>query len=299
MRKGQWSKSEDQLLIHGIHCYGSQWTKVATCVTTRSADQCAKRWQQSLDPSLDRSEWRDDEDAALLAAVKRLGRHWKDIQEQNLPHRSKNCVKNRYSVLARRNASQLVSYEDSLESSSSDPGTPRQMEANLQYGFTSAPLSYNTTQTSYEQPQLSYASNDGMAPTWSEFNDPDNFLAADYPESHGATSIPSHPTIHPSQVPPSKAEDWNFVQATMGMQQLMQYSAAPPMQFQTYTCPPNHHQPSLYGASSYASPMPQASSSYAPALRPQRQPSQRIGYGQQPRDSVPFGYLHGRKGTDL
>lgn len=52
---------------------------MANCVESRSADreflcinagfeflsniyaECAKRWQQSLDPELDRSEWRDEE----------------------------------------------------------------------------------------------------------------------------------------------------------------------------------------------------------------------------------------------
>jgi hypothetical protein len=52
-----------------------RWTIVASCVGTRSADrqllawvscsvtdqvaECAKRWQQSLNPELDRSEWRE------------------------------------------------------------------------------------------------------------------------------------------------------------------------------------------------------------------------------------------------
>ncbi|CAN9367570.1 unnamed protein product [Alternaria alternata] len=95
LKKGQWSKSEDQLLSRGVQQYGQKWTVVANCVGTRSADQCAKRWQQSLDPDLDRSEWRDSDDAALIDAVQRLGRHWKDIQREHFPGRSKNDIKNR------------------------------------------------------------------------------------------------------------------------------------------------------------------------------------------------------------
>ncbi|KAK7177313.1 DNA-binding protein [Paraphaeosphaeria sporulosa] len=102
LTKGQWSKSEDVQLARGVEQYGQRWTLVANVVGSRSADQCAKRWQQSLDPDLDRSEWRDTDDEILIDAVHRLGRHWKDIQRHHFQGRSKNCIKNRYTVLVRR-----------------------------------------------------------------------------------------------------------------------------------------------------------------------------------------------------
>lgn len=61
LKKGQWARSEDDLLIKAVKQHGQKWTLVATSVTSRSADQCAKRWQQSLDPDLDRSEWLETE----------------------------------------------------------------------------------------------------------------------------------------------------------------------------------------------------------------------------------------------
>ncbi|KAF2732136.1 transcription factor, Myb superfamily [Polyplosphaeria fusca] len=95
LRKGQWSKSEDTQLARGVQRHGQRWVLVAEQIKTRSADQCAKRWQQSLDPDLDRSEWRETEDEILIQAVQKFGRHWKDIQRQCFPTRSKNCIKNR------------------------------------------------------------------------------------------------------------------------------------------------------------------------------------------------------------
>jgi hypothetical protein len=228
LKKGQWSKSEDQLLTQGVHRYGSQWTKVATCVNTRSADQCAKRWQQSLDPRLDRSDWREDEDIALLAAVDRLGRHWKDIQEQYLAHRSKNCVKNRYSVLSRRTATQLVSYDDSVEGSSSDPGTPLQLEINPSFAYTSPQPFYNTPQTSYRYTQHPCPGNNSMSPIWAEFSSSNSFLGAGYPEHYGATSMPTHTSVHPSQVLSSNTNGWNYTQPILGMQ----YSVQPSTSYQ-------------------------------------------------------------------
>ncbi|KAF2245537.1 hypothetical protein BU26DRAFT_433024 [Trematosphaeria pertusa] len=108
LKKGQWSKSEDIQLARGVQQYGQRWTLVANVVGSRSADQCAKRWQQSLDPELDRSEWRDAEDKVLIEAVQKLGRHWKDIQRHHFPGRSKNCIKNRYTVLIRRYQNQGI-----------------------------------------------------------------------------------------------------------------------------------------------------------------------------------------------
>ncbi|KAF2262159.1 hypothetical protein CC78DRAFT_324651 [Lojkania enalia] len=115
LKKGQWARSEDILLSRGVQKYGQRWVLVAEIVQSRSADQCAKRWQQSLDPELDRSEWRESEDKVLIQAVQKLGRHWKDIQRQHFPGRSKNCIKNRYTVLVRRYQNQGISLPDGTD----------------------------------------------------------------------------------------------------------------------------------------------------------------------------------------
>ncbi|THC94255.1 hypothetical protein EYZ11_006264 [Aspergillus tanneri] len=60
-RKGLWAKQEDEQLKKAIAKHGTRWTVVASVVKTRSAEQCAKRWQHSLNPDLDRSEWTESE----------------------------------------------------------------------------------------------------------------------------------------------------------------------------------------------------------------------------------------------
>jgi hypothetical protein len=285
LRKGQWSRSEDQLLTRGVHHYGSQWTKVATCVNSRSADQCAKRWQQSLDPRLDRSDWREHEDADLLAAVERLGRHWKDIQEQYLPHRSKNCVKNRYSVLSRRNATQLTPYDDSVEGSSSDPGTPLQLEGNPSLAYTSSPPLYDTTQTSYGHAEYSYTGHGNMGPTWSGLSNPNEYWAAGY---QNTTPVPTHPIVYPSQVLPSNTDGWSYLYTTMSTQQPSQHSAAPPMQCQTYTYPAQR-QPQSSAAIAYMTSMAQANSQHVPVADSSRRASQQ-DYERHGSGGVPYGW---------
>ncbi|KAJ4168744.1 hypothetical protein NW754_010672 [Fusarium falciforme] len=94
-KKGSWSLSEDEQLLEGVQKFGRQWAMVAKGVETRSADQCAKRWQHCLDPSLDRSEWTGDQDARLVAAVRRYSTNWKDIKKFEFPKRSTTNLKNR------------------------------------------------------------------------------------------------------------------------------------------------------------------------------------------------------------
>lgn len=209
LRKGQWSRAEDQLLTNGVHQYGSRWTLVANCVASRSADQCAKRWQQSLDPRLDHSDWREDEDIALMRAVDRLSRHWKDIQQQYLPHRSKNCIKNRYSVLARRTGMQTILYDDSLTSSSSNPGTPLQIATKLQPTDISMPIGHDVHAPYMQYPMLA-PSDDELSWAW---------LGLDHTPAPAATShhSPYSPPLWPSTLGfaanPSNPSRWTGMAA--------------------------------------------------------------------------------------
>lgn len=296
LKKGQWSSSEDRLLIRGVHRYGSQWTKVATCVSSRSADQCAKRWQQSLDPCLDRSEWRKDEDVALLQAVDRLGRHWKDIQQQHLPHRSKNCIKNRYSVLARRTASSGMPYEDNLGSSPSDPGTPLQLEVGSAFDFTPMQFLDDTAQVIYMQTQMSQTSGNEFSLASAGLDDANIPITASHYEPSGARSCPTYPSLHYSQ------SQWDFGQTALGSQHPVQCttSSIPLMQGNTFS---PHQQPMIPTAFFYATAPTQSPQPTAPLMRP----SGSFTQGQQVRyiyrdavpgaapdtapDTAPFGHL--------
>lgn len=96
LKKGPWGKDEDARLRNGIQKYGYKWTVVAQEVGSRSGDQCAKRWNHSLNPALDRSEWSAIEVQTLIEATKTYGSHWKEIQKKFFPGRSANDVKNRF-----------------------------------------------------------------------------------------------------------------------------------------------------------------------------------------------------------
>lgn len=57
--------------------------------------ECAKRWQQCLDPNIVSATWRPQDVETLLAAVKVHGHKWKTIADEYLPSRSTTDIKNR------------------------------------------------------------------------------------------------------------------------------------------------------------------------------------------------------------
>ncbi|KAL7621046.1 hypothetical protein AAE478_008358 [Parahypoxylon ruwenzoriense] len=128
-RKGPWSAEEDQRLRDAVRKHGTKWNKVSGEVSTRNGDQCWKRWNDSLNPSIDHSPWDTNEDSVLIKAVEAMGRNWSDIVNQFLPGRTALAAKNRYSLLRRRIENAEVgpkgdSNGDASPSPSPSPSTP-------------------------------------------------------------------------------------------------------------------------------------------------------------------------------
>lgn len=60
-RSGMWLPAEDACLREAVTRHGTRWALVAAVVNTRSGDQCAKRWNEKLNPELDHSPWTPEE----------------------------------------------------------------------------------------------------------------------------------------------------------------------------------------------------------------------------------------------
>jgi hypothetical protein len=54
---GTWMPVEDDRLKEAVGKHGPRWVAVATEVGTRNGDQCAKRWNENLNPELDHGSW--------------------------------------------------------------------------------------------------------------------------------------------------------------------------------------------------------------------------------------------------
>ncbi|KAI8378011.1 uncharacterized protein BYT42DRAFT_364731 [Radiomyces spectabilis] len=81
LKKGAWTDEEDQLLREGVVKYPNQWSKIADMLEGRTDDQCAKRWRESLDPSIDRSDWTPEDDKRLMEKYEEFGSQWQKIAQ--------------------------------------------------------------------------------------------------------------------------------------------------------------------------------------------------------------------------
>ncbi|KAL1923663.1 uncharacterized protein VTP21DRAFT_8643 [Calcarisporiella thermophila] len=90
--KGRWSDEETNLLQDAIERYINQrdisgnpipipWHKIAQKIPHRTASQCQSRWEESLNPTVRKGKWTDEEDRLLIAGYHRYGKCWIRVAE--------------------------------------------------------------------------------------------------------------------------------------------------------------------------------------------------------------------------
>ncbi|NWX96864.1 SNPC4 protein, partial [Nothoprocta ornata] len=100
LKRKEWTKEEDRMLADLIQemRVGSHipYKKIAYYMEGRDSTQLIYRWTKSVDPSLKKGPWTPEEDAMLLAAVKKYGaRDWYKIRTE-VPGRSDAQCRDRY-----------------------------------------------------------------------------------------------------------------------------------------------------------------------------------------------------------
>eukprot|EP00924_Labyrinthula_sp_SR-Ha-C_P001608 maker-scaffold_18-snap-gene-3.2-mRNA-1 protein AED:0.00 eAED:0.00 QI:342/1/1/1/1/1/2/96/400 len=110
--KGHWSAEEDKKLLELIQDEKMHsWAMVASQITGRTAKQCRERWSLNLDPSINRSPWKPEEDELLLRLFESMGGKWSEIKT-HFNGRTENAVKTRYKSLARAKAREWTQDQD-------------------------------------------------------------------------------------------------------------------------------------------------------------------------------------------
>uniref|UniRef100_A0A8C9TEJ9 Small nuclear RNA activating complex, polypeptide 4 n=1 Tax=Scleropages formosus TaxID=113540 RepID=A0A8C9TEJ9_SCLFO len=88
LRKGHWSKEEDELLLKAVAKYGMKdWAKIRTEVPGRTDGQCRDRYLDCLKGGVKKGPWSKEEDALLIKLVEKHGvGRWAKISTE-LPNR--------------------------------------------------------------------------------------------------------------------------------------------------------------------------------------------------------------------
>lgn len=84
LKRGRWTEDEDRILLEAYNKMGSVWNKIAQLIPGRTDDQCSKRYNDVLDPSVrDRlREWTKEEDDKLVQLVEQHGTQWRTISSR-------------------------------------------------------------------------------------------------------------------------------------------------------------------------------------------------------------------------
>lgn len=99
LKRGPWSPAEDAKLHLAVSAYGNSWVDVAGMMDGRSNEQCRDRWNERLDPKINREAWTEEEDTLLMSTVGELGEgKWKAVSEK-MGNGRKDSAVSRWSVL--------------------------------------------------------------------------------------------------------------------------------------------------------------------------------------------------------
>ena len=109
LRSGVWGPEEDSLLKQMLLDQKKKWGAIAAAINTafhkgvkvRTGKQCKERWNNHINPLIDRGGWTEAEDLKLLENYKRLGNRWSVIARE-LANRTDSSIKNRVKSLLNR-----------------------------------------------------------------------------------------------------------------------------------------------------------------------------------------------------
>ncbi|KAB2611781.1 R2R3 MYB transcription factor 10 [Pyrus ussuriensis x Pyrus communis] len=105
MRKGAWTREEDDLLRQSIEIHGEgKWHQVPyRAGLNRCRKSCRLRWLNYLKPNIKRGDFTEDEVDLIIRLHKLLGNRWSLIAGR-LPGRTANDVKNYWNTRLRINS---------------------------------------------------------------------------------------------------------------------------------------------------------------------------------------------------
>lgn len=93
--KGAWSQEEDEKLKNFIKRFGKNWSLISKYMPTRSGKQIRDRYLNTLDPTLLREKFSQEEDNKIIELYKKYGSSWSIIAKE-FHGRTGDMIKNRF-----------------------------------------------------------------------------------------------------------------------------------------------------------------------------------------------------------
>ncbi|CAD8170919.1 unnamed protein product [Paramecium pentaurelia] len=132
LQQAPWTFDEDNLLQKIIQDFqsqnkGNKWSQIATALNKandqqvhRNGKQCRERWNNHLNPNINRNPWQLSEDLDLMCQAKEIGKKWALISKKLKVARSENNVKNRFNCLLRKEKCHKSGKKDEDENQSEE-----------------------------------------------------------------------------------------------------------------------------------------------------------------------------------
>ena len=106
--KRPFTLEEDQKLLQFVATHGPQnWGQLAQRMGNRTAKQCRERWNNQLNPSINKGPWTRQEDIIIAEKQQILGNRWAEIAKY-LPGRTDTLVKNRWNTSVKLRLGELI-----------------------------------------------------------------------------------------------------------------------------------------------------------------------------------------------
>ena len=107
-KKSQWTKEHDSVLTELIAEVGLQrWQTISTVVPGRQGKQCRERWNQQLNPLLNKEAWTAAENWLLFFLYEARPNHWTSMTD-HLVGRPDNAIKNHWNTILRHKRSDFI-----------------------------------------------------------------------------------------------------------------------------------------------------------------------------------------------
>ncbi|CAN6272225.1 unnamed protein product [Urochloa humidicola] len=91
--KGRWLPEENEILAKMVTKHGlKNWQTIASAIPSRNAQQCRIRWTRSLDPSINKEDWSEQEELKLIRAHQIYGSQWLKMVK-HFPGRTNHALK--------------------------------------------------------------------------------------------------------------------------------------------------------------------------------------------------------------